>query len=161
MLIRKALLFILSISILQCCAHNLTSTGELIVPWEMPKPDVEQRYLFTIFDFNGFTNEGSVMEVIYKPFIVREIKGRLLPYNTDRTWYEALPLFELRALGKGTKISRVRADKNGFFVMKNIPEGLYCYSISCLGWHVYMGVVIVDKKANPESTISILMYPEG
>ncbi|MEN6310752.1 MAG: hypothetical protein ABFD80_04360 [Acidobacteriota bacterium] len=124
----------------------------------MPKPDVEQEYRSNLCDLNGFTQKGSWLTETYKPFITREVKGKVVPENIDGIWHDDLPEFEIRAMGKGTPIHRTQADKNGSFSIKNIPEGIYCFYMSCDGWEDNLGVIIVDKEADRKKTISILIH---
>ncbi len=116
-----------------------------------------------IFDicgsYAGFANVSDRVVIICQPFVVREVKGRLLwegGWPGDRG-----PLFEIRRTGEmGARIYSVYADLDGNFVIKDIPQGRYCYRASNLGFIGYEGIVIVEKHANPKNEIVIEMFVE-
>lgn len=161
MFIRKSVFIILAAMFLCCCARYTTSTEKIIDSNQMPKAETEQQAFSLICDIDGFTEQGVWRTEIYKPFIVREIKGNLYPSIYYNDWRGRRPVFEVRALGKRTKIHRAMADNSGRFYLKDIPEGIYCFYISCLGCDDVIGGIIVDKEADRKNTISIYMQPDS
>ena len=123
------------------------------ITWEM---------LHKICDREGFAVPAYAREEIYAPFRVREARGRLVSENTNGTWPEGIrPLFEVRAVGKGTKIYPAKADAQGRFAIRGLRDGQYCFMATCWGWEGYLGTVIVDKHADPKSEIFIEMHLAG
>lgn len=120
------------------------------------KAESDFRKFFEVCDKEGFASEFHQLAPIYEPFTVREVKGQLKWYGG---WPDGiLPLFEIRRSGKGTRILGVNTDAEGNFVMKNIPDGRYCFQASCGGgWVAFMGIIIVDRKADPKNQIILEM----
>jgi len=111
-----------------------------------------------ICDREGFAVPHNSFSGVLGPFWVRQVSGRLISVNWDGSWQEGVrPLFEIRAVGKGTKIHRIEADAQGRFAIRGLREGQYCFAASCWGWDSYIGTVIVDKRADPKNEISIEM----
>jgi len=127
----------------------------------MPKKEAEQEFFSEICDQNGFTKQGAWLMEIYKPFIVREIKGKIYPGNVENDWYGRRPVVEVRGLGKGTEVHKAQMDNSGQFYLKDIPEGIYCFHISCLGCDNVIGAIIVDKDAERRKTISISLQADS
>ena len=108
--------------------------------------------------FEGFTESAAehIIDEIRQPFIVCRIKGKIT--NDEGVWPENLPiLFEIRRTGKDSKTAQALADGNGTFEMPQMAEGRYCFKATVLGWRSVMGIIIVDKKADPKRTILINM----
>lgn len=129
-------------------------------------PDVELRtgsalsrqMLIKICDSRGFAESFDSIAETLGPFSVRQVSGCLTSRNWDGSWQEGIrPLFEIRAMGKGTKIYRAKADAQGRFAIRGLRDGQYCFMASCWGWDTYFGIVIVDKHADPKNEISIEM----
>lgn len=111
----------------------------------------------SIEDFTESEAEHIINE-IKKPFIVREVKGKILNSDDDYGWSENIRvLFEIRRQGENSDVNRVFADANGEFRMVNIPEGNYCFKATVSGWQSVMGIIIVTKKANPMNKIVFKM----
>lgn len=159
MLLRRTI-FLLSIITIYC-ACSLTSKEQCVDSWDGPKEDTEQKSFALICDMDGFTEEGTWLKEVSKPFIVREIKGRIIPENVAYSWPYRPPMFEIRAMGKGTMIHRTQVDKNGRFILKDIPEGIYCFYISCPGWEDVIGAIIVDKDADRARAISLVIHQDN
>ena len=114
--------------------------------------------LLKICDSRGFTKSFDWINEDLGPFRVRQVSGSLISVNWDGSWQEGVrPLFEIRALGKGTKIYRAKADAQGRFAIRGLRDGQYCFMATCWGWDTYFGIVIVDKHADPENEINIEM----
>ncbi|MEN6311578.1 MAG: hypothetical protein ABFD80_08605 [Acidobacteriota bacterium] len=160
MLVRRALLIILAISFLPYCAHNPSPSS--VVPAYIGKltTALANERISKICDQTGFKVGGHFLNKIDKPIIVRKIKGRMVPRDDNR-WPELCgpPLFQIRAMGKGTKIMTATGDINGKFVMENIPDGQYCFHASCYGWNDCAGIIIVDKKADRKKKIFLELDP--
>ncbi len=129
-------------------------------------PDVELRtgsalsrqMLIKICDSRGFAESFDSIAETLGPFSVRQVSGCLTSRNWDGSWQEGIrPLFEIRAMGKGTKIYRAKADAQGRFAIRGLRDGQYCFMASCWGWDTYFGIVIVDKHADPKNEIFIEM----
>jgi len=106
----------------------------------------------------GFTLaiDEHIIDQIEQPIIVRRIGGKIT--NDQSGWPKKLTiLLEIRDARKDVKVHKVYADENGNFIMKNIPEGRYCFKATVMGWQSLMGIIIVDKKADPKSEIVIKM----
>lgn len=138
-----AAFLLISMSLLQCSSH--TPEQEHLI--------TSSRYLNC--GLEGFTlaNPEHIVNEIKEPFVVSEIKGRIIN-EAGGGWPRDYPvLFEIRGMKKHVKIYKTHADENGNFVMKNIPEGRYCFKATIGGWQSVMGIIIVNKKADPKSNL--------
>ena len=144
--------FLLPIMLIQCSPHHARTADTIAAAGAT----VDFKTLFDICDTAGFEQGAHETIPIYKPFIVREVKGKL---NWRGGWPEGyLPLFAIRPTGKGTQILSVSSDSDGNFIMKDIPNGRYCFYASCgIEWKAYTGILIVDKRADLKSQIYIEM----
>jgi len=147
LLLFSALLFF------QCCAINKRPSNS---SREAPQQ------LILRCDYSGFneaTTEHITNEII-QPFMVRTIFGQITSSNPadEEEWLGESPLFEIRAIDKGKKIWRTHADKYGFFLIANVPEGQYCFKATLQGWNPTRGVIIVTKKADPKNKIVFTMW---
>ncbi len=112
---------------------------------------------YEICDKEGFNPGTSSLDQIEKPYVVRQVRGRIF---WEGGWPgKKGPLFEIRKIGKNTRIRGVHADLNGYFVMKNVREGRYCFKASEYGFTSIIGFIFVDKHADPNKEIFIDMYP--
>lgn len=149
------LLLLLPILLLRCGSNHQEPAENMAIT----KAEADFRKFFEICDDKGFASGAHETVPIYKPFIVREVRGKLNWYGG---WPEGiLPLFEIRRTGKGTKILGVHTDAEGNFLMENIPAGRYCFQASCgQPWIAFLGIIIVDKKADPKNQIILEMEPD-
>jgi len=90
---------------------------------------------------------------IKQPFIVRKVKGKIGIVDNHPWPKDIRVLFEIRGLPRDGRIKKAYADGNGKFVIKNIPEGQYCFKATAEGWQTVMGTIIVNKKASRKSKI--------
>jgi hypothetical protein len=105
----------------------------------------------------GFTEadpEGFI-EQVSEPFIVRQIQGKILDSEGNVIWFkDHPPLLEIRAFNVLIgKPQGVYTDKNGVFKMEGVPDGPYCFKATMDGWRSVIGIIIVNKKADPKKTI--------
>jgi len=150
-------LFLIFMSIFQCRPQNIktedsTKTVDNLYP-QSQSPS-------SLCGEEGFTrsDDENLLDEIWKPFVVREIKGKIINKAGDDGWpKDARVLLEIRGIVKDSQIKRSYADEKGNFVMKNIPEGRYCFRAHAVGWQVVMGIIIVDKKADPNNKIVFTM----
>jgi hypothetical protein len=120
--------------------------------------EVSYNLIKKICDREGFAESFMSISEILGPLWVRQVSGSLISRNWDGSWQEGVrPLFEIRAVGKGTRIHRVKADAQGRFSIRGLSDGQYCFMASCWGWDTYFGTVIVDKRADPKNEIFIEM----
>ena len=111
-----------------------------------------------ICGLKGFTESKAehIINQIREPFVVCEIRGTIS--NDQAGWQKgSLVLFEIRGIGKNLKVKHTHTDEYGNFAMKNIPPGRYCFKATVLGWQSVMGVIFVDKKANPRNQVVFKM----
>jgi len=111
------------------------------------------------WEFPGFNRavDGNIQR---GPFVVRQVKGRIISAYWEGSWETGVvPVLELRGPGSSSKIYEVRGDKTGYFKLKNLPRGQYCFfaSASELGWGGAFGIIIIDKKANRKNEIEIVL----
>ena len=97
-----------------------------------------------------------IIDEIKDPFIVCEIKGQAINATGYGWTKEVKVLFEIRPKGGG-QIIRTHADENGRFVMKDIPDGQYCFKATVSGWQSVMGTIIVNKHADRKNRIVFKM----
>jgi hypothetical protein len=151
---RVSSFFLFSILVLACGCHGGRSPDMGLragtkVSWDT---------VFKICDREGFSVPDYSFSEILGPLWVRHVGGRLISRNWNGRWQEGVrPLFEIRAVGKGTKIYRIQADEQGRFFIRGLRDGQYCFMVSCWGWDSYLGTVIVDKHADPKNEIFIEM----
>ncbi len=115
--------------------------------------------LCKVQEFPGY-NRAVEENVRYGPFIVRQIKGRIISEAWQGSWEtDVVPILELRGPGVSSKIYEVRGDKMGYFRLKNLPPGRYCFfaSASEVGWNGAFGIIIIDKKASGKNEIEITL----
>jgi hypothetical protein len=94
------------------------------------------------------------IEEIRQPFVVRTIIGKIFnAIDYDGWGKDFRVLFEIRRSGGDVKAQKTYADKNGNFVMSDIPEGQYCFKATFCGWKTVMGIIIVSKKADPKHRV--------
>jgi hypothetical protein len=116
---------------------------------------------FDICDMEDLSAADHIWDQIDKPFVVRKVKGRILGEGRgmgpeDCEWFaDMVPLVELRAMGKGTKVYRVFTDFRGRFSVSNIPEGRYCLNANMYGWNACLCTIIVDLTADSKSEVLI------
>ena len=149
------LLFI-SVCVFQGCCHNAKNSSIYIsseAPYDSSKSPMK------ICGLRGFTESAAehIINEILEPFVVREIKGKIS--NDEGGWQkDYLVLFEIRGVDQDSKIIRAYTDEDGNFVMKDIPQGRYCFKATVLGLQSVMGVIFVDKTANPKSRVVFKMH---
>jgi len=148
-----ATLFIIMVSFFHCRSYNIKNADSTnTVSNSSPQSPIKECGL------EGFTPaiDEHIIDDIEQPFIVRKIGGKII--NDQGGWPKKLPiLFEIRDARKDAKVHKVYADDKGNFIMKNIPEGRYCFKATVMGWQSLMGIIIVDKKADPKSEVVIKM----
>jgi hypothetical protein len=106
----------------------------------------------------GFTLSPieHIVEQAEKPFVVSRVKGQLISEGGD--WPPDWPiLFEIRRIGKAAETVRVHADGKGYFEIPGVAEGRYCFKATVTGWRSVIGIIHVDKHADPEKSIRIVM----
>jgi hypothetical protein len=95
-----------------------------------------------------------------EPIRVRKVSGRIIFEGWDGSWYEnTWPILKLRGPWKSQRIYEVHGDAEGHFELKHLPEGQFCFfaSASCSGYHGYMGIIIINKKADKTNKIEIML----
>lgn len=124
------------------------------LPWPMiRRPTADSP--FEICDTDGLSPADYMWDQIDKPFIVKKVKGTI-GHDGGSEWpLDMVPLVELRAVGKGTRIYRVFTDSYGRFSIDNIPDGRYCLNANMYGWNACLCTVIVDRKADRKKAIDI------
>jgi hypothetical protein len=113
-----------------------------------------------IEEFAGAKRAVEYPLQISEPFILRQVKGKIIHANWQGAWQDRVwPILELRGPGKSEKNYEVRGDSTGHFMLKNLPEGRYCFfaSANLVGWTGAYGIIIIDKKANPNKEIEIVL----
>jgi hypothetical protein len=145
----SAALGIVSIIIFQSCSHPVA------------KPDTasasgNSAYQSPIFTCGiaGFTQSAAehIINEIEQPFVVREIKGKILNATGYGWTKDVRVLFEIREAGHNL-IKKTYGDENGDFSMKNISDGRYCFKATVTGWQSVIGIIIVNKKAARKTKI--------
>ena len=107
-------------------------------------------------DYFTRANPEGFIEQMEQPIVVRNVRGKIT--NTIDGWPKDLPiLFELRGIEMGAKTIQVYADAEGNFEMPRIPKGHYCFKATVDGWRSVMGIIKVDKRADPKKMIHIVM----
>jgi len=148
-----ATLVIVLVSFLLCCCRPL------IKPAAANDNSADQRQSqLNKCGIEGFALaiDEHIINEVEQPFSVREIKGAILS-ATGQGWPQGhRVLFEIRELGHSL-IKRTYVDENGNFSMKKISDGRYCFKATIMGWQSVMGVIIVDKKADPKNKVLIEM----
>lgn len=97
--------------------------------------------------------------IVYEdPFIVKKIKGQILPEDNTHWGPEPdqRPVFEVTGPGDSRKKRIIKLDENGGFNIKVAP-GTYKFSIRIRGWDDAEGTIIVTKKAKKNSKIVIIL----
>jgi hypothetical protein len=151
---RVSSFFLFSILVLACGCHGGRSPDMGL----RAGTEVSWDSLNKICDSRGFTKSFDWISETLGPFSVRQVSGSLISVNWAGSWPEGIrPLFEIRKVGKGTKIHRVKADAQGRFAISGLRDGQYCFMASCWGWDTYLGTVIVDKHTDPKNEIFIEM----
>jgi hypothetical protein len=97
-----------------------------------------------------------IVEQAEKPFVVRHVRGQLISEGGD--WPDDWPiLFEIRGTWAGAKTIRAYADGKGNFEIPAVAEGRYCFKATVEGWRSVIGIIKVDRHANPKRSIRIVM----
>jgi hypothetical protein len=107
---------------------------------------------------DGFTASPleHMIETAERPFVVRQVKGQLTWEGVE--WPEGEPiLFEIRGPWPAEKIARANADAKGNFEIPGVAAGRYCFKATVSGWRSVIGVIKVDKHADPTRQIRIVM----
>ncbi len=98
----------------------------------------------------------NFMVEMEQPIIVRNVRGKIT--NTVGGWpKESIILFELRRIENGTKTIQAYADAEGNFEVPHIAKGWYCFKATVDGWRSVKGIIRVDKWADPNKRIFIVM----
>jgi len=154
---RRSLFLILSISLGQCCAQSAAQLNIVQSQAKEIEKYLEHGNISGLCDYSGFKYMGNLLQECKTPFVVRSIKGRIRPEYFD-SWPDPVrPIFQLRAMEKGDRIFRAYGNKDGFFRMAYIPEGRYCFFICCDGFDDSVGIVFVNKHADPKNEIFVKM----
>jgi hypothetical protein len=106
----------------------------------------------------GFTVSPSehIIDEIDEPFVVRRIQGRI--DSEAGEWPEDWPiLFEIRGIPHNANVRGVHADAKGVFKMGHVKEGRYCFKATVDGWQSVVGIIVVDRKADPANKITFVM----
>jgi hypothetical protein len=106
----------------------------------------------SVCGIDGFTQavDEHIINEIEPPFVVKEIKGKILN-TTGNGWTKVVRvLFEIREAGH-SRIKKTHTDENGDFRIKNISDGRYCFKATVTGWQPVMGIIIVSKQAARKS----------
>jgi hypothetical protein len=115
--------------------------------------------LCRVWEFSGY-NRAVEADVPYSPFVVRQVRGRIISDFWEGSWEPGVvPVLELRGPGASSKIYEVRGDKTGYLMLKNLPQGQYCFfaSASEVGWNGAFGIIIIDRKASRKNEIEITL----
>jgi hypothetical protein len=155
MLRTGATLLFIAISIIQCGSYDRKEPNMIN---EIEKPDSQSSSPIIRCGLEGFTQAAAehIINEIKQPCIVKNIRGKILN-ATGHGWTKNVRvLFEIRRT-EGGNIIKTYADDKGNFKMKDIPEGQYFFKATVLGWQSVMGVIIVNKSANPNSQIVFKM----
>lgn len=84
------------------------------------------------------------------------IKGKII--NDVGGWPDKTQiLFELRRNENGAKTIQAYADGEGNFEIPSVAKGQYCFKATVDGWRSVMGIIKVDKRAEPKKMILIVM----
>ncbi len=111
--------------------------------------------LCSIHDFAPADSEGFI-EQMEQPIVVRNIKGKIT--NTTGGWPDKTRiLIELRRIGDGAKTIQAYADCEGNFEIPRVAKGHYCFKVTVAGWRSVMGIIKVDRRADPAKTILIVV----
>lgn len=114
--------------------------------------------LCSISEFAQADSEGFI-EQMEQPIVVRNVRGKIT--NEIEGWPPNCKImFELRKIGNGAKTIRAYADGEGNFEIPRIPKGHYCFKATVGGWRSVMGIIKVDRRADPKKTILIVMIPD-
>lgn len=111
-----------------------------------------------ICGIKGFTELASehITNEIRQPIVVRSVKGKIT--NEQGGWPEGISvLFEIRRTGEAAEIIQAIGHGEGHIEIPGVPEGTYCFKATAGGWRSVMGIIKVDKRADPKKTILIVM----
>lgn len=103
--------------------------------------------------FTRSPNEHIINE-IHQPFVVNSVAGIIA---VQRDGPLAGVLFEIQGPGRDRKIRRCKTDDNGRFKIGRVPQGVYRFKATLVGFQSEMGTIIVSKKAAKSSEIKIEM----
>jgi len=106
----------------------------------------------------GFTSSSDehIIDEITKLIIVRAVKGKIT--NEQGGWPTKWPiLFEIRRTEGASETIKVYADNEGKFSIPDVAAGSYCFKATVDGWQSVIGIIKVDKKANPRNSIQIVL----
>jgi len=135
----------------QCCSPAVTKPA---TAGAGGRPADQRQSQMAECGIDGFTPavDEHIIDEVERPFVVRNIHGKILNATGYGWTKDVRVLFEIREIGR-TLIKKTYADENGDFSMEDIPDGRYCLKASVSGWQSVMGVIIVSKKADPKSKI--------
>lgn len=133
---------VLFASVLQCCSVNRN---------QIDIGDCSLSHFTLAMD-------EHIIEKIEKPIIMRSIKAKIT--NMVGGWPDNTQiLFEVRRNEIGAKTIRSYADSEGNVEVPQAENGHYCFKATVNGWRSVMGIIKVDKRAEPAKMILIVMLP--
>lgn len=108
---------------------------------------------------DGFTPSPGeyIIDVYETPFTVRQVKGQIYNAINDGEWEDSQVLFEIRGLDKKGRIRQTHADRLGYFEIRNVSEGRYCFKATTNGWASVMGIIVVSRTADTNAIVTFRM----
>lgn len=110
----------------------------------------------TTCDRGAFSIGASHMtNPIRAPFVVRELRGRMVPDFTDQhdvAWVSE-ENFRFQLIGPDGAAILVRVAPDGRFSMPHLAPGRYCFRTSSEWFQGYEGVIIIDPHAPADEIV--------
>ena len=151
----------ISVSIFQTCSSHIETTHE-----KTGRANTADTSLILRCKNEDFAQTGCehMFVDIERPFVVRTIKGNIINAQLgvspeDVGWSKDWPvIIQVRPISGKGRISSACADEKGFFEIRDMPEGLYCFKAAICGWETVMGVIFVNKTASLKTQIIFKMH---
>jgi hypothetical protein len=106
----------------------------------------------------GFTPNPAehLVNVIESPIHVGKVRGTLR--SEAGAWPDDVEVrFEIRGPGQATRVWGTRAEKDGRFVIRNVPPGTYCFRAMAIGWQSVVGRLVVGPGDGDRQAIALTL----
>lgn len=101
---------------------------------------------------------SHMTNVLPRPFVVRELKGRFVPAFADEElgdWISGENTIRLQVNGPGGMVLRVPVRPDGSFYLPGLPEGRYCFHSASEGLQGYEGIVMISSRAPVDALVLV------
>lgn len=90
------------------------------------------------------------------PIYVDKVRGTLR--SEAGAWPKGAEVrFEIRGPGEATRVWGARADKEGRFVIRDVPPGTYCFRAMAVGWQSVVGRLVVGQDNGNRQAIALTL----